>query len=242
MFILAIDAAAATLSAAILEDRTVRAEVFLNTGENHSIRLLPAIKHVYELTGTSPIETDLFVCTHGPGSFTGLRIAVSTIKGLAMAAKKPLVGISTLEALAANAFLPSLTVYAMMDAGGGQIYAAAYQTNANIQPDQLDDERLCDVELYLSKLSCQVNTLFIGSGALRYAELVNKVFPNALIAPAELSHIRAGIVGLLGYNKFCNDGTSDVMTFAPRYLRLSEAEGKYIRPDTGANKSVDNPR
>src|SRR3990172_1724960 len=99
MHILAIDTAAATLSAAVLEDSTVRAEVFLNNGENHSVWLLPAIKHVYDLTGTSPLNTDLFVCTHGPGSFTCVRIAVSTIKGLAMAANKPVVGISTLEAL-----------------------------------------------------------------------------------------------------------------------------------------------
>lgn len=232
MIILAIDTATAALSAAVLEDNTVRAEVFLNTGEHHSRRLLPAIKHVYDLAGTSPSETDLFVCTHGPGSFTGVRISVSTIKGFAMAANKPVVGISTLAALAASAFLPHRIVYTILDAQGGHIYAAAYQVGADMQPQPLVEEKLCDVESFLSSLRGEEDALFIGSGALKYAECIRKVFPQALIAPAELSHIKASTVGLLGLNKFCDDEKSGSMTLIPRYMRLSEAERKFGMPET----------
>lgn len=242
MRILAIDTAAETLSTALLSDNTVLAEVFCNSGENHSLRLLTAIQHVYDLTGTSVLDTDLFVCTHGPGSFTGVRIAVSTIKGLAMAANKPVIGISSLEALAANFSLPSLNVCAMLDAQGGQIYAAAYQVAARHYPEPLLAEMLCDVELFLASLNSIEEPVFIGSGALRYAEFILRRIPRALILPKESSYIRAGRVGFLGLIKFNQGRTVDFLTFTPHYLRLSEAERKFEMPPLIANKSVDNLR
>lgn len=241
MHILAIDSAAATLSVALLEDRTVRAEVCLNTGENHSLHLLTAIKHLYDLTDTALPDTDLFVCTHGPGSFTGVRIAVSTIKGLAMAANKPIVGVSSLEALAALSFLPFSTVCAMLDAQNGQIYAAAYRIGADSQLKTFVEEKICGVELFLADFTSEGEAVFIGSGALKYARFIKDAFPDALIVPAELSHVRAGTVGLLGLNKFYHGETSDFLTLVPRYLRLSEAERKFLPSDACHNKGVDNP-
>ena len=243
MQILAIDGAVATLSVALLEGRTVRAEVCLNTGENHSLRLLTAIKDACDLTDTDLLDTDFFVCTRGPGSFTGVRIAVSTIKGLAMAANKPIVGVSSLEALAATAisFLPFLTVYAMLDAQNGQIYAAAYQMGADSQLEPFVEERICDVGSFLSDLTSREGAIFTGSGALKYARFIKNVFPNALIVPAESSHIRAGTVGLLGLDKFYRGETSNFLTMAPRYLRLSEAERKFLLSYACHNKGVDNP-
>ncbi len=242
MQILAIDSAVSTLSVALLEGRTVRAEVCLNTGENHSLRLLMAIKDACDLTNTVLLDTDLFVCTRGPGSFTGVRIAVSTIKGLAMAANKPIVGVSSLEALAAAiSFLPSSAVYAMLDAQNGQIYAAAYQMGTDSQLKPFVEEKICDVGSFLSDLTSREGAIFVGSGALKYARFIKDVFPNALIVPAESSHIRAGTVGLLGLDKFYRDETSDFLTMVPRYLRLSEAERKFLTSDARHNKGVDNP-
>jgi len=85
MQVLAIDTTGETLSVALLEGGETRAEVFINIGANHSLHLLPAIKHIYDITGETIEATDLFACTMGPGTFTGSRIGAATIKGLAMA-------------------------------------------------------------------------------------------------------------------------------------------------------------
>src|SRR5574340_1399824 len=127
MITLAIDSSSETASVALLENQTIRAELFLNAGFHHSVILLPAIQQIYETAGLTVDRTDLFVCTLGPGSFTGLRIGVGTIKGMAMATNKPVAGVSTLKALAANAAGGNTNICPLIDAGRGQIYAAHYK-------------------------------------------------------------------------------------------------------------------
>jgi tRNA threonylcarbamoyladenosine biosynthesis protein TsaB len=234
MLILAIDTTGATLSAALLEDQTIRAEVFVNTGDNHSLHLLPAIRHIYDLAGLSMVMTDLFVCTLGPGSFTGVRIGVSTIKGLAMATGKPVVGFSTLEALAANVGPVSGSICPILDAQRGQVYTAIYKLDRNSIPQLIHEERLTGLELLLSHVKGKV--LFIGSGAVKYADLINRTLPESIIAPVQFSHVRASVVGLLGLRKFHEGHTLDVLTFTPRYLRLSEAERKLEVAENSGNR------
>lgn len=226
MLILAIDTTGATLSVALLEDQTIRAEVFVNTGDNHSLHLLPAIKHVYDLAGASTGITDLFVCTLGPGSFTGVRIGVSTIKGLAMATDKPVVGFSTLEALAANIGPVSGSICPILDAQRGQVYTAIYKLDGNFIPQLMHEERLTDLELFISHLKDKGKVVFLGSGAIKYADLINRTLPESIIAPVQFTHVRASVVGLLGLMKFHEGHMLDVLTFTPLYLRLSEAERK----------------
>lgn len=239
MLILAIDTTGATLSVALLEDQTIRAEVFVNTGDNHSLHLLPAIKHVYDLAGVSSGVTDLFVCTLGPGSFTGVRIGVSTIKGLAMATGKPVVGFSTLEALAANIGSLSGSICPILDAQRGQVYTAIYKLDGNFIPQLMHEERLTDLEPFIFHLKGKGKVLFMGSGALKYADLIKRTLPESIIAPVQFSHVRASVVGLLGLRKFHEGHMLDVLTFTPLYLRLSEAERKLEMAENSENKEVD---
>ncbi len=227
MLILAIDTASVALSAALIEDGTIRAEVFANTGENHSLHLMPLIRQAYDLARAKPEITDLFVCTQGPGSFTGLRTGVSTIKGLAMATGKPVVGLSTLAALAANVGPVSTPVFPLLDARQDLVYAASYQISDNFYPEQIGSEQLIDIKSFLSTLQAGRKALFIGSGAINHAGMIKKALPEALIAPLEISQVRAGTVGFLGLQEYLNNGGADVLAFAPRYLRLSEAERKF---------------
>lgn len=226
MLTLAIDTTGTTLSAALLEDQTTLVEVFVNTRDNHSLRLLPEIKHIYKLVGASPDETDLFVCTLGPGSFTGVRIGVSTIKGLAMATGKPVVGFSTLEALAANMGTFSGSICPILDAQRGQIYAAAYEMDNGFIPQLRHEARLADIESFLSLFDGRDGVVFLGAGATKYAGVINTALPDAIIAPETFSHVRASVVGCLGILKYYQGNVLDVMTFTPLYLRLSEAERK----------------
>lgn len=224
MLVLAIDTAGETLSAALINDGLIRAEIFINTGLNHSHHLLPAIKNIYDMAGVKTEATDLFACTVGPGSFTGLRIAVSTIKGLAVATGKPVVGLSTLEVLAANMGCVPMKICPMLDARKGQIYTALYKMEADLFLEQIAGDRLAGLETFLSSLDEEKNICFLGSGAVKYADVIRKSLPGSIIAPVSYSYIRAGLVGLLALKKFQEGKILDVPTFVPRYLRLSEAE------------------
>src|SRR5512137_2456419 len=100
MITLALDTSAKTVGVALLEEETILVESFFNLGVNASILLLPAIEEVFRKAAVGVEQVDLWVCTVGPGSFTGLRIGLGTLKGLALATGRPIVGVSTLEALA----------------------------------------------------------------------------------------------------------------------------------------------
>jgi len=102
MLILASDTSTKTASVALLRNRTTVVESFINIGRNHGETLLPEIVNLLSSGNTTLDEIDLFAVTIGPGSFTGLRIGVSTVKGLAFATGRPVVGVSTLETLASN--------------------------------------------------------------------------------------------------------------------------------------------
>ena len=120
MKILAIDSTAVAASAAVLEDDRLLGEFFVHTGLTHSQTLMPMVQQVLACAGVSVGDIDLFAAAAGPGSFTGVRIGVASIKGMAMAQDKPCVGVSTLEAMAYNLALPGATVCAVMDARRGQ--------------------------------------------------------------------------------------------------------------------------
>jgi len=225
MQVLAIDTTGETLSVALLEGGETRAEVFINIGANHSLHLLPAIKHIYDITGETIEATDLFACTTGPGSFTGSRIGAATVKGLAIATGKRVVGLSTLEALAANIGASSANVRPMLDAKRGQVYTALYAIKADVLPEMIGEEQLADLDSLLADL--EEDAVFLGSGALKYADLIKKVLPAACIAPPYCCYIRASVVGALGIGKFQNGEILDATTFTPRYFRLSDAESKH---------------
>lgn len=241
MLTLAIDTSGTTLSAALLEDLTTRAEFFLNTGDNHSQHLLPAIKRIYSLAGAAIPDTDLFVCTEGPGSFTGLRIGVGTVKGLALATDKPVLGLSTLEVLAANMGPDSGRIYPLLDAKRGQVYAGAYRMKGGIVPEQIAEELLADVTSWISSIKEEGKIVFLGSGALKYADVIKAARPDSFVAAAHFSYIRASVAGCLAVTKFLDGCRTDVLSFAPRYLRLSEAERKLSPGDTPEDKKVDKP-
>jgi tRNA threonylcarbamoyladenosine biosynthesis protein TsaB len=226
MIILAIDTSSETVSIALIEDQTIRAEFFLNTGLNHSRILLPTIQHIYNMAALTIDTTDLFACTVGPGSFTGLRIGVGTIKGMALATNKPIIGVSTLEALASNVQGVSANICPIIDARRGQVYAAIYKIGANSILQMVGEERLTDIHLFLRELDGE--TFFIGSGALKYADSIKKILPTSVLASIEHSHIRASVVGLLGLKKFQEGKISDLLSLAPHYLHLSEAERNFV--------------
>ena len=230
MLTLAIDTATKTLSAALLAEGFVLAETFLNVKANHSLVLLPVIEDICRRTGVELEEVDLFACTVGPGSFTGLRIGLSTVKGFALATGKPAAGVSTLEALAFNVLHASMMICPMLDARKEQVYAALFRASRTgalevVQLEAVQEERLTDPASLLRDTEGDI--LFLGDGAQRYRALIRETLPErSFFASGHHQLIRAAAVGLLGERKYRNGDLLDLMSFTPRYLRASEAEVK----------------
>ena len=129
MKILALDSSAVSASAAVLDDDKVLGEFFINTKQTHSQTLMPMVQQVLIQTKTSLEEIDLFAVSAGPGSFTGVRIGVACVKGMAFAQNKPCIGVSTLEAMAYPLSMLNGIICAVMDARCQQVYHALFRVN-----------------------------------------------------------------------------------------------------------------
>ncbi|HUH67319.1 MAG TPA: tRNA (adenosine(37)-N6)-threonylcarbamoyltransferase complex dimerization subunit type 1 TsaB [Syntrophales bacterium] len=227
MLTLAIDTSTTSIAIALLKDDDVIAETFLNLDINHSIVLLAALEHILQISHIGMKDIDLFACTRGPGSFTGLRIGASTVKGLALSIGKPIVGVSTLQALAFNVAVPRVSICPMLDAKKDQVYAALYRAGRNYTLEEIKSERVTEVCKFLQDID--VEALFVGDGAVKYANRIEEILPGrASFASSCHQHIRASAVGLLGRGKYLNGEVLDPVTFAPVYLRVSEAEAKRL--------------
>lgn len=172
MKILAVDSSSKTASVAITEDERVVAEFFMNAGLTHSHTLAPMIDDVLKSANIHSKDIDLYAVTNGPGSFTGLRIGVATVKGMAFASNKPCIGISSLEALACNSRIESGLICACIDARCDQVYTALFESkNGNILRITEDSaELISNLTENLKKMKKSIE--FVGDGA---AECYNRI-------------------------------------------------------------------
>ncbi|MCK9390938.1 MAG: tRNA (adenosine(37)-N6)-threonylcarbamoyltransferase complex dimerization subunit type 1 TsaB [Syntrophales bacterium] len=227
MNILALDTSGVTASVAILQDETVLAEMFLNLSRNHSEILLPTIDYLLIATGLELRAIDVFACTVGPGSFTGIRIGVGTIKGLALAVDRPIVGLSALEVLAMNVIGFQRKICPMIDARREQVYTGLYDDNG---PDELTNivpERLINANDFLELIVGE--TVFIGTGAVKYRDIIQRrLSGKAYFVVGHLHQVHASAVGVLAGRKALAGGLTDAVKLVPLYLRRSEAEEKWI--------------
>lgn len=222
MLTLAIDCATKTIGLALLDEEEVQAELYLRPGSHHSAVLLSALDQLFTLTGRTLEEVDLLACTVGPGSFTGLRIGVSTVKGMALAMSKPVVGVSTLEALAMNAFEAHGLVCTLLDAGHHQVYAGLYRMGPDGIPQATRPETLTDVIHFLNGLGRE-EIVFLGDGAARHREFIGQS-RRGLLCGGGRQRLLGSSVGLIGLRRYRNGSVLDTLAFTPKYLRPSEAE------------------
>jgi tRNA threonylcarbamoyladenosine biosynthesis protein TsaB len=222
MLTLAIECATKSIGLALLEEEDIRAELYLRSERHHTEVLLSAIDQLLILTGKTLAEVDLLACTVGPGSFTGLRIGVSTVKGLALAMSKPVVGVSTLEALAMNVVPTSGLICPLLDAGNNQVYAGLFRIEPSGIPQVVKSEKLIDITRFLRDLD-QEEIVFLGDGAVRHEGLIDKT-RRGIVCGSGQQKLRGSAVGLIGLRRYRSGSVLDTLTFTPRYLRLSEAE------------------
>ncbi|MCR4614652.1 MAG: tRNA (adenosine(37)-N6)-threonylcarbamoyltransferase complex dimerization subunit type 1 TsaB [Clostridiales bacterium] len=165
MKILAIDSSAVSASAAILDGEKIIGRAFVNVGLTHSQTLMPMIESVLRLSDTEAGGIDAFAVTNGPGSFTGVRIGVATVKGLAAAENKPCIGVSTLEAMAYNFIDRDCIVCPVMDARCSQVYTAFFKCEKNTVTRLTPDDAIPIVGLENDIKNLNNSVILVGDGA-----------------------------------------------------------------------------
>jgi tRNA threonylcarbamoyl adenosine modification protein YeaZ len=236
MLILALETSTLTGSVALvnaplggdgsLGGEKILAEYSLNLPGTHSERLMPAIDRLLHEASLSISDIQGIALAWGPGSFTGLRIGVSTVKGLAYALRIPVVGVPTLDALAQNVRFASSLICPVLDARKKEVYAALFRGDGEGNLHKISEDWVLSPEKLCSQIA--EKTIFLGNGIEAYGETFKKnLGPHALFAPPELSLPRAVHVARLSLPKFKSGQTLDVFSFTPAYVRRSEAEIHY---------------
>lgn len=219
------------------------AESRLNVKTTHSERLLPEIDHVLKMSSLKIKDMDFFSVSIGPGSFTGLRIGLSTAKGLSFSSGKPIVAVPTLEAFAWHFPYCRYPICIMLDARKKEVYTSIFiwyeseckkiLTEVSINPNDLIkiiNESIIhksNIKNYKEKNESKI--LFTGEGALLYKDIIKDNLGDlALFAPSDKMIPSPANVGLLGLKKAEKEEFSDPITLSPLYIRKSEAELKNI--------------
>jgi tRNA threonylcarbamoyladenosine biosynthesis protein TsaB len=208
------------------------AEVRLNIKSTHSERLMTEIDHVLKQSGLEISDIDAFALTIGPGSFTGLRIGLSTVKGFSYATGKPIVSVPTLEALAWNFYYCRYPVCTMLDARTEEVYAALFRWESE-RFVRLIDEASVNADKLLEKIRVKFeNTIdqeiiFTGEGALLYKDKIAEVMKGkAVFPPLEKMIPSPANVASMGIQKVLRGEFSEPVSLIPYYIRRSEAEIK----------------
>ena len=220
MLILAFESSAKAASAALVKDGRLLSQSLQVSGLTHSRTLLPMAEDMLKNAETQLRDVDLIAVAHGPGSFTGVRIGVSTVKGLAWAAEKPCVGVSTLEAMAWHGLAAGGFVCPVMDARRQQVYNALFEIRGG-RPERLCEDRAISLEELAVQLRALPSPVFlVGDGAsLTAAYLSGEGIPFRL-APDDLVWQDAWGVAMAAQDKPPVSGGE----LLPVYLRLSQAE------------------
>ena len=222
MNILALDTSGPVAGTALSKNGEAVYEAMAVNRFTHSVSLLPMVEEGFIRTGLVMQDIDLFAVTVGPGSFTGVRIGVCTVKGMAHGAGKPCVGINALEALACGIPFFDGIVCPIQDARAGQVYGAAFKPG--MPPQRLMADAVLKLPEYLNELSSLPGPfLFVGDGVAVHREIIEAaLIVKAFFAPAHCRFLRPFSVAVLADHY--RDRAVDYLALMPYYLRAPQAE------------------
>ena len=227
MKVLAVDTSSVVATCAVLDEEKVLGEYSLNQEMTHSEKIIPMIKELMDSINLKPKDIDVFAGAVGPGSFTGLRIGIATIKGLAHVFDKPVVGVSTLEALAYNIPFDGIVV-PLIDARRERVFTGIYKWKDG-KLVNLSEPAILELDELLNIIQDNYEkVLFNGDGTLVYKEkIVEKLKDKAQFAPISLNMARASSVGELSLLKWKEGKAENYFQLVPEYLRESQAQREY---------------
>ncbi|MCP4689926.1 MAG: tRNA (adenosine(37)-N6)-threonylcarbamoyltransferase complex dimerization subunit type 1 TsaB [Desulfobacterales bacterium] len=222
MKLLAVDTSTPGCSVAVKDRETTMAEASYRGARTHSRHLMGMVRTVLDLAELSVADLDGFAVTLGPGTFTGLRIGVSAVKGLAEAADKPVVGVSSLRALAEQVNLDDRLICPFIDARRGEVYFSRFRRRDGILERETVDGVASPGE---AVQEIREPCLFVGGGAALYREtILDALGPRAFFAPDDLHTIRGAVLASLGMARLARGEVVDLHAFTPVYIRKSDAE------------------
>jgi len=229
MKILTIDTSSNCSSVSLSRGSDLLGECILGEDRCHSGRLLESITGLLKAAGLTPDGLDAFAVSLGPGSFTGVRVGIATVKGLAIATGKPVVGFSSLAMLAMNLPFSSSQVAPMFDARKGEVYAALYRCGA--LPEPVLPDAVIAPSLFLA--SIERPTLFVGEGAVRYRDLISETLGDLALFPPWHANLPRACAGAVIARDAARKGDfTPLALLNPTYLRASEAELAKRRRDS----------
>ncbi len=220
--ILAVDSSSVAGSVALFQGESLLAELFLNVRSTHSEKLLKQIDYLFEETGWKLEDLDFLAVVTGPGSFTGLRIGIATVKGLAQVLNKPVIPVSSLQAVAMNLPLLTVPVCAFLDARKKEVYSQLFKWNA-AGPVAIGEARVLPPERLLKELPGKV--ALVGNGVLLYRDLIDNILADrALIPVATVHQLHASQVAWLALQAWYKGSLQNASNILPTYIRPADAE------------------
>jgi len=225
MKVLGVDTSTMIAGVGIIEEDQVLVDLKFDVKITYSEVLLSTIDLALKTVGLKLNDLDGFAICIGPGSFTGLRIGLSTVKGLCFATGKPLASVPSLDALASLSLYCRYPVAPLLDAKKDQVYAAIYDTSEG-KLERESEYLVLGIEDLAKKITKM--TLFVGPGARLYQkELIGLLGEKACFATGEQSTPSGASVARIGLNKLVDGQTEDITDLEPLYIRMSEAELKF---------------
>lgn len=220
---LGLDTSTLMATCAIIEGDRLIGEYSLNQDMSHSEKLVPMIKEVLDSLGLRPKDIDLYGVSLGPGSFTGLRIGLATVKAFAHLFHKPLLGIPTLEALAFN--LPHQEIIVpMLDARRDRVYTGVYSWEDN-NIREVMGASIFEISDLIHVLKDYESIVVNGDGASLYKDLLTRELGSRVkFATIGQNSCKASSIAELAIKKYNQGLVDDYFTLAPDYLRPSQAE------------------
>jgi tRNA threonylcarbamoyladenosine biosynthesis protein TsaB len=233
MKILGLDTSTSCAGIGIIDDDEVVADYALHQEETLSAGLLPAIRALLAAARLDLHEIDGIAVSLGPGSFTGLRVGLSAVKGLALAVERPVAGVPTLDALACNLPFTPYHICPLLDARKGEIYTALYKNGAGGLLEQLTPYQVLSPSALIAGIPHQ-ETVFLGDGVEVCRELIiERLAEKAFFAPLHLGFLRGTTVAELGRQRLARGERDDISSLVPIYVRPSDAEIKRARGKKG---------
>lgn len=222
MKILAMDTSSVNATVCLSDDNKILGEFTIGGEKAHSQIIMPMLEKVLEFSKTDISDIDVFAVGLGPGSFTGLRIGICTMKTLCQALNKKIIGISSLDSIASSFTNKDIYICPILDARRNEVYNALYLNGEKICAD-----RVCDFDDLLCELAFK-NVIFAGEGLDKYKEkIMSYNNDNWEIAPINLCTQKAyGLINV-ALKRAINNDFDDLFDVKPIYLRLSQAEQEY---------------
>ena len=221
------ESSATASSVSYVKDEKILGQYYINAGLTHSTTLMPMVQGMLENAKISLDNVDYYAVSVGPGSFTGLRIGISAIKGIALAKNKPCVAVSTLEAMAYNYVYTDTLVCAVIDARCNRFFNAIFKCSADGTVERLCEDRALSYEEIAQELTSNYSNekiVLVGDGAIMAQKLMGDLVPNLTIAPPHLMYQQSNGVAMVAQNMIEQGKVVTSQQLLPSYLSLPQAQ------------------